>query len=198
MNNRQTLYFLLLVGALIGALAAYQALQPPRWNGSFISPPAVMPDFRLQAGQGSVQLSDFRGKKVILYFGYTSCPDVCPTTLGVLREALAALGEKAAAFQVFFISVDPARDTPTIASAYAARFSPTFVGLTGTPEEIAQTAAAFGIFYKLNPPDPKNGYYSVDHSASVLVLDEEGRLILTWPYGLTAPQVEEDLRSLLR
>jgi len=198
MNNRQTLIFLLVVAALIGALAVYQSLQPPRWKGSFINPPAPMPDFLLQSGQGPVRLSDLRGKKVLLYFGYTGCPDVCPTTLGVLREALNALGSQAEAFQVVFVSVDPGRDTPQLVSAYAARFSPSFLGVTGTVEEIAQVAPAFGVFYKLNPPDPKSGYYSVDHSASVLVLNEKGELMLTWPYGLTAPEVEDDLRALLR
>ncbi|NCP86511.1 MAG: hypothetical protein CO094_02900 [Anaerolineae bacterium CG_4_9_14_3_um_filter_57_17] len=198
MNNRQTLIFMAVVAALMGALALYQFFQPPRWNGSHISPPAPMPGFSLQSAAGAVDLQQFAGKYVILYFGYTGCPDVCPTTLAGLREALRRLGANADKFQVIFVSVDPARDTPQIASAYAARFNPAFLGLTGSAEEIAATAKAFGVYYKLNDPDPKTGFYTVDHSASVLVLDRQGALILTWPYGLTPVEIEEDLRNLLR
>ena len=124
MNNRQTLIFMAVVAALMGALALYQFFQPPRWNGSHISPPAPMPGFSLQSAAGAVDLQQFAGKYVILYFGYTGCPDVCPTTLAGLREALRRLGANADKFQVIFVSVDPARDTPQIASAYAARFNP--------------------------------------------------------------------------
>lgn len=198
MNKRQTLVFMAVVAALMAALALYQWLQPPQWRGSHLAPPAPMPAFSLQSAAGTVNLQQFAGKYVILYFGYTGCPDVCPTTLAGLREALGRLGADAQQFQVIFISVDPARDTPQIASAYAARFNPAFLGLTGSPQQIAATAKDFGIYYKLNEPDPKTGFYTVDHSASTLVLDRQGQLILTWPYGLTPAEIEQDLRNLLR
>lgn len=195
--NRQTILFGSLVLVFISALLVYQTLLPPQMNGSAIDPPAAVEDFTLQAGDGPVTLSQFRGRYVILYFGYTSCPDVCPTTLAILREVLSRLGDQAAGFQVVFVSVDPGRDSPEYASIYASRFDPDFLGLSGTQTEIDEVTRKLGIFYKLNPPDD-SGFYTVDHTASVLVLDREGNLALTWPYGLLADQVEDDMRALLR
>lgn len=195
--NRQAILFASLVLLFIAGLFVYQTLLPPQMNGSAIDPPAETGDFSLQAGTGPVSLSQFRGKYVILYFGYTSCPDVCPTTLATLREARSRLGEAASDFQVIFVSVDPGRDTPEYASLYTSRFDPSFLGLTGSEDEIAVVARQFGIFYKANPPDD-GGFYTVDHTATTLVLDRQGSLILTWPYGMLADQIEEDMRVLLR
>ena len=195
--NRQSILFGSLALLFIGVLFLYQTLLPPQMNGSAIDPPAPVGDFALQSGSGPVTLSQFQGRYVILYFGYTSCPDVCPTTLAALREALSRLDDKAGQFQVIFVSVDPQRDTPEYASVYAARFNPTFLGLSGSEAQIDAVAAQFGIFYKINPPDD-GGFYTVDHTASVLVLDRDGNLILTWPYGLQPDQIEDDLRALLR
>lgn len=195
--NRQSILFGSLALLFIAALFLYQTLLPPQMNGSAIDPPAPVGDFTLQSGSGPVFLSQFQGRYVILYFGYTSCPDVCPTTLAALREALSRLDEKADQFQTIFISVDPQRDTPEYASVYASRFNPAFLGLSGSEAQIEAVAAQFGIFYQINPPDD-GGFYTVDHTASVLVLDRDGSLILTWPYGLQPDQIEEDLRALLR
>jgi protein SCO1/2 len=195
--NRQAILFGALVLLFLAALFVYQSLLPPQMNGSAIEPPVSMGDFNLQSGSGPVTLSQFRGRYVVLYFGYTSCPDICPTTLATLREALSRLGERASDFQVIFVSVDPGRDSPEYASVYASRFDPAFLGITGTPEQIDAVTHQFGIFYKLNPPDD-GGFYTVDHTASTLVLDREGNLVLTWPYGLQPNQIEDDMRALLR
>jgi protein SCO1/2 len=195
--NRQAILFFGLVLLFIAALLGYQSLLPPQMNGSAIEPPAAMGDFTLQSGSGDVTLSQFQGQYVILYFGYTSCPDVCPTTLAGLREALSRLGDKASQFQVIFVSVDPGRDSPAYASTYASRFNSAFLGLTGSAETIGVVAKQFGIFYKLNPADA-SGFYTVDHTASVLVLNPSGSLVLTWPYGLQPDQLEEDMRVLLK
>jgi protein SCO1/2 len=156
-----------------------------------------MPDIVLEAGDGPMQLSSFDGKYVILVFGYTTCPDVCPITLAALQSAISELDpEVASRFQVVFVSVDYRRDSPMQVSRYARSFRPDFVGATGSEMEIAQVARDYGIYYKLNEPDPESGFYTVEHTASVLVLDPQRRLIMTWPYGLQAGELSRDLRLL--
>ena len=136
-----------------------------------------MPGFTLQSSNGPVSLDSFRGKYVLVYFGYTSCPDICPITLATLTEALAKLGtKKAEDFQVIFISVDYKRDTPQISDAFAKKFNANFIGLGGTEAQINQVTQEYGIYYKLNPPDPTTGFYSVDHTALVQVLNPQGAL----------------------
>ncbi|RME86098.1 MAG: SCO family protein [Caldilineae bacterium] len=156
-------------------------------------------DFTLTAHTGErVSLADFRGKYVILYFGYTFCPDVCPTTMAQLAQAMKLLdAPKAERVQVLFVSVDPERDTPERLAQYVPAFDPTFIGLTGTPDEIAAAATPMGIYYAKNEVGGASGYL-VDHTASVMVLDEEGRVRLIWPYGTTAAEMAEDLDHLLR
>lgn len=197
--KRLMLAFLLLILALATGVGIYQVLQPPHLIGSQIDPPAEMGTFTLRSDRGAVSLDSFRGRYVILYFGYTSCPDVCPTTLANLKTALERLkAEEASQFQVIFLSVDPARDTPQISSAYARRFHPSFLGLTGTPEEMQKTANQFGIFFQVNPPDDETGFYTVDHSSFTLVLNRQGALRLTWPYGLQSDDFLNDMQALLK
>ncbi len=195
--KRQNLLFALLVLLLLAGVALYQYSLPPQIHGSIIDPPKPLPDFTLQSARGPVSLSDFHGQLVVLYFGFASCPDVCPTTLANLRQALTDLGEKANQVQVIFISVDWKRDTPESLASYLSAFRPDFVGLTGTQAEIDQVAKDFGIYYQLNEPDA-SGYYSVEHTASLLVLDRQGQLILTWAYGTTPADLLEDLKVLVR
>jgi protein SCO1 len=195
--NRQTILFASLALLFIAALFVTQTLMPPRMNGSVIDPPLVVDDFTLHSVAGPVSLSDFRGQYIILYFGYTSCPDICPDSLAKFREALSKQGERASEVQVIYVSVDPGRDSIEYCDVYAKRFSPDFLGITGSEAEIAAVTAKLGIFYQLNPPDD-GGFYTVDHTASALILDRQGNLILTWPYGMTPDQMEDDLRALLR
>jgi protein SCO1/2 len=195
--DRQKILFVVLVLLLVAGIAITQALLPPTLRGTVIEPPKPMPDFTLQSVNGPVSLGDFRGKIVVLYFGYTSCPDVCPTTLANLRRALNDLGEKAGEVQVVFVAVDWQKDTPERVASYLSAFHPDFVGLSGTQAQIDAVTKDFFIFYQINPPD-ENGYYTVDHTATTQVLDREGRLMLTWPYGLTADELLEDLKVLVR
>ena len=198
--NRRVIFAVLALVVLIFAGAVYYELsRPATIYGSMIDPPKPMPDFSLQSAGGAVKLSDFRGKYTLLYFGYTSCPDICPTTLSGLKAALSELGSQAAGqVQVVFVSVDYKRDTPARVSAYAQAFSQDFVGLGGTQAQIDQITQEYGIYYKLNDPDPKTGYYSVDHTAIVLVLDRQGNLVMTWDYGQQPDEIASDLRSLLK
>jgi protein SCO1/2 len=154
-------------------------------------------DFTLDSSLGRpVSLADYRGKHTLLYFGYTFCPDVCPTTLADLRMMMAALGDKAKDLQVLFVSVDPERDTPERLGAYLSAFDPSFVGLTGTPEEIEPIASKFGIFYQKHEADSAAGYL-VDHTSVVIVVDPEGRPRLIFPHGTTGEQMAEDMGKLI-
>ena len=140
-------------------------------------------------------LADFKGKVVALFFGFTHCPDVCPTTMVELANVARELGADAGRLQVLFVTVDPERDTPQVLRQYVPSFYPTFLGLYGTPEETARAAKEFKIYFqKQSSP---GGSYSVDHSAGTYILDTEGRLRLFAQYGAGAPALSHDIRILL-
>lgn len=142
-------------------------------------------------------LADFRGKVVVLFFGYTHCPDVCPTTLSDVASALNLMTpEQAKQVQVLFVTVDPERDTPEMLSQYVPYFNPTFLGLYGTPAETAAAAKEFHVFYKRHDEAGPIGYL-VDHTAGSYVLDREGRLRLFQPYAQPPADIAHDLKLLL-
>lgn len=141
-------------------------------------------------------LADFRGKVVVVFFGYTHCPDVCPTTLAELAQVAKLLGPDAAKMQVLFVTVDPERDTPQVLRQYVPSFNPSFLGLYGDAEATARAAREFRIFYRKTPAT--GGAYSVDHSAGTYVLDQQGRLRLFAQYGQGAAALLHDIRILLR
>lgn len=154
-------------------------------------------DFTLHGSKGPVALHDFRGKVVVLYFGYTFCPDVCPTSLAALREGLARLapGERIRV-KPLFVTVDPERDTLDKLDAYTAFFDPDLTGLTGTPEEIAQVAGQYGAAYRKHSR-PENGDYVVDHSAFVYLVGPDGTLRAQVPHGATPDEMARALRAAL-
>ncbi len=154
-------------------------------------------EFDLTAQNGTrIRLSDFRGKLVLLYFGYTHCPGVCPTTLAEIDQALKTLDpQRASHVQLMMVSVDPERDSPERLRAYLPHFNPTFLGLTGTPKEIAAVAQRYGIYYKKGEPEPGGGYF-VDHTSVVIVIDPAGRVRLLFPFGTTAKDMASDLAHL--
>jgi protein SCO1/2 len=193
------LFALGLVGGLaLIFLVVSPKMRPYAFHGTELQSPQPAPDFELSAANGrNVSLKDFDGKIVLLYFGYTFCPDVCPATLSELGKALDLLGKDAQNVLVIMISVDPARDTPEILAEYVSHFHPGFIGVTGTPEEIAQVAASYGIFYEAHEGTAATGYL-VDHTATVLVIDQEGHLKLVFPFGTTAEDIAKDLAYLLR
>ncbi len=153
-------------------------------------------DFELTSADGLVQKSDYRGKLVVLFFGYTMCPDVCPTTMSRLRQTMDLLGTYADEVQVVMVSVDPERDTPENVSSYARAFNGDFVGLTGTQEQIDRVAADYGIFHAKAEGSAATGYL-VDHTAAVMVLDRSGDTRLIWSFEITPEQMAEDLRYLV-
>jgi len=195
---RVPLFILAALVVIAAGALVYERIKTPTYYGSVIDPPKAMTGFTLQSSNGPVSLDSFRGKFVLVYFGYTSCPDICPITLATLTEALTKLGtKKAEEFQVIFISVDYKRDTPQISDAFAKKFNSNFIGLGGTEAQINQVTQEYGIYYKLNPPDPTTGFYSVDHTALVQVLNPQGELILIWPFGTQPDQETSDLATLV-
>lgn len=166
-------------------------------HGTQIDPPKEMADFTLTSDSGPVRLSSLRGKLVVMYFGYTFCPDICPATLSKINQALGRIGAEAGEVVVVMVTVDPERDTAEKLGTYVRRFNPNFLGLTGSPEEIAAVAREFGIFYEKTEVSTSAGYL-VDHTASVLILDREGRIALIWPYGLETADMASDLRTLAK
>ena len=142
-------------------------------------------------------LEDFRGKVLVVFFGYTHCPDVCPTTLAELAQVARELGPDAARMQVLFVTVDPERDTPELLRRYVPAFNPGFLGLYGDTEATARAAKAFKIVYRKQPLDAP-GRYTMDHSAGTYILDQAGRLRLFAQYGTGAPALLHDIRELLK
>jgi len=141
-------------------------------------------------------LADFRGKLVVLFFGFTQCPDVCPTTLATVTEALKQLGPDADRVQVLFVTLDPARDSPTVLSGYVTAFDPRYLALYGDADATARTAKEFKIFVQKSAgSSPSN--YSLDHTASTYVLDGQGRLRLYMRHGQSSADIASDLRLLL-
>ena len=154
-------------------------------------------DFKLTDHDGRQRtLADFKGKAVVLFFGYTQCPDVCPTTLSTMREAMALLGDDGGRVQVLFASVDSARDTQALLAQYVPSFHPSFLGLRGSDEVIAATAKDFKVFY-LKQPGKTPDSYSVDHSTGSYAFDPSGRLRLLLRHGETPANVAADLKLLL-
>jgi protein SCO1 len=185
---------LLIVAALIG-----WRLLPPQLHGLQLQSPRVAEDFTLPTSTGeAMSLSDFRGKYVVLVFGYTYCPDVCPTTLNDVQQMLKALGaQRAEDVQVVMVSVDPERDTPEQLATYLNYFDPSFVGMTGTVEEIQPVARQFGIFFE-RQPGSSNTSYLVDHSAAVTLIDPDGYVRMIWTYGIKGAEMASDLGYLMR
>lgn len=155
-------------------------------------------NFKLTDHTGHVRtLEDFRGKAVALFFGYTNCPDMCPTTMAKLGEAMKLLGDEASHVQGLFATVDPKRDTPKVLSQYVPAFYPSFLGLYGDTETTDRTAKEFKVYYHLQKPDAQ-GFYSVEHSGQILIFDTLGRLRLLMKPDMSAEEIAHDLRALVR
>jgi len=155
-------------------------------------------DFALTGHDGKPRtLADFRGKVVVIFFGYTQCPDVCPTTLSELAEVMHKLGPDADRVQVLFVSVDPERDTQELLSQYVPAFDKRFLGLYGDAEATARTAKTFKVFYQ-KVPGKTAGTYTVDHTAGSYVYDTQGKLRLFLKHGAGAEPIAQDLLQLLK
>lgn len=185
-----------MIGGVIFA-GLYLLTQPYAYQGSLIEPPLPTTDFSLQQADGTIfRLSDQQGKLVLLYFGYTYCPDVCPTTLYDLAKAKERLGKDASKIQVVMVTVDPERDAPDHLERYVTTFDPSFIGLTGDITKLESIWNDFGIYRKKNEIAGAAGYL-VDHNTRVYVIDKKGDLRLTFPFGMAFEAMVDDLAHLL-
>ena len=189
---------------LIAALALPLALTAcgggGAWHATDVS--GSTPDLKFQLTRApngrTVTQADYRGKVVMLYFGYTFCPDVCPATLANIAQALGKLGPDAAQVRVLFVTVDPERDTLPVLADYAKAFGPRFTGLRGTPDELATLAKRYRIAYSVRPnPDPK--LYEVTHSSAIYVFDKQGKArLLVTSLSQTDPDIAGTAADLKR
>lgn len=192
-----------LAGVLLGLAAALwwsMSSRPGPEEASapeshFLSAPLPVPSFTLTSHETRpVSSEDFPGKVLVVFFGYTSCPDVCPLTLTHLTQAFRLMKEEGERIQVLLVSVDPDRDTPERLRGYLRNFHPSFMGLTGTEEEIRSVADNFGAYFARTGEGES---YTVDHTARSYVLDPEGRIALTFPISATPEEMARDLKHLL-
>jgi len=190
------LIFLQVAVATSIPVQAAAASEAPALKAGVFSPPRQAPDFSLQGSDNNeLTLSHYQGKIVLLGFGFTSCPDVCPTTLATLAQARRKLGPDAADVQVVYITVDPERDVPARMKQYLASFDPTFVGGTGTAQSLEAVRKEYGILAQ------KKAYgsnYTFAHSSYVYVIDRSGRLRALMPYGHAPDDYVHDLKILLQ
>ena len=187
----------LVVGIVLAVLAAC-GNSGPKFMASDVTGTKFGRDFSLVDQNGKPRtLADFHGKAVVLFFGYTQCPDVCPTTLAELAEAMKKLGPDASRVQVLFVTIDPDRDTPQVLKEYVPAFDPTFLGLTGDAAAIERTAKEFKVIYR-KQPGATPGSYTMDHSAGTFIFDPQGRLRVYVGYGQGPDVFAHDIRELLR
>ncbi len=171
--------------------------QPPSFRSTDISGVDWGKGFSLTDPQGQTRsLADFKGKAVLVFFGYTQCPDVCPTTLSSMREVLKRLGDDAGRVQVVFVTLDPARDTAQVLAEYVSAFHPSFIGLRGDEAATAAAARDFKVFHAKQPGSTP-GSYSIDHSTGSYAFDPQGRLRLLVRHGETPDSIAADLKLLL-
>ena len=187
---------------LIGAVAAGVFLfsKPASFRGTFFDEPyPVAPEIELVHANGnSFRMSEMRGKVVLLFFGYTSCPDICPTTMAELKQALEKLGaENAQQVQVLFVTVDPQRDTPQRVQEYVDHFNRDFVGLSGTESELAKVWQNYGVFRE-NVESASAAGYLVNHTARVTLIDQAGNMRVSFAFDTPVEDIVHDLKLFLR
>ena len=199
--DRKTLLVGLGAFLLIAIVAAGVLLLsgPAEFRGTtYAEPYPVAAEIELQHVDGSTfRLSDLRGKVVALFFGYASCPDVCPTTMAELDQALEKMGDQADQVQVLYVTVDPERDSPERVQQYVSQFNPTFIGLSGSEAELAKVWNDYGVFREIVEGSSAAGYL-VDHTARVTVIDQDGNLRLSFPFDTPVEDVVHDLKLLLK
>ena len=192
---RRAAAFLALVFCLLAAGCSPDA---PKFKASDVTGASFGRDFALTDHTGKPRtLADYRGKAVVIFFGYTQCPDVCPTTLAALAETMKQLGPEAARVQVLFVTIDPDRDTQALLAQYVPAFDPRFVGLYGDAAATEKAAKEFKVIYQ-KQAGPTPGTYTMDHSAGTFIIDPQGRLRVYVSHNQTPDVFVHDLREVLR
>jgi protein SCO1/2 len=191
--TRRSFLSLLTVFALVAC-----SLEKPKFNGIDITGADYAQGINLTDHNGQIRsLNDFKGKVVVVFFGYTQCPDVCPTTMTELVEVKRLLGADGDKLQVVFVTVDPDRDTPELLKAYMTNFDPTFVAFIPNAEQLAFVAKDFKIYYKKQEGKTPTSY-TMDHSAGSYVFDTQGNVRLYSRYGSSAQVLAQDIQTLLK
>ena len=198
MPRRSVLLFAALVLLIAAGLGGYaymsRELHRPQGFGTAL----VGGPFSLVNQDGRrVTEKDFLGKYMLVFFGYTYCPDVCPTELQVMTAALDQMGPEADRIQPVFVSIDPARDTPDVLKAYVANFGPRLAGLTGTPEEVANIAKAYRVYYAKAGNSSSTTDYLMDHSSIIYLMGPDGSFVKHMPYTTDAGKLATDLKETL-
>ncbi|WP_322820524.1 SCO family protein [Chloroflexus sp.] len=193
MKHRLTLILAILSALLLSGCGAYE------FRGTVLEPPNPAPELPLVDQFGhEFRLSNYRDKIVLVFFGFTHCPDICPTALGDLKRVMEKLGNDAAKVQVVFVSVDPERDTPDLMQRYLAAFNPTFLGLNGDRTVLEQVYKDYGVtVIKRELPNSGLGY-TIDHSGYIYAIDQAGNWRLLWAYGTPVDDIVSDVQALLR
>jgi protein SCO1/2 len=188
---------LFLAALLATLLAGCGAPPPPKFQLTDVTNVGFGKELNLTDHNGKPRtLADFRGKVVTVFFGFTHCPDVCPTTLAEMAQVVKELGPDGDKVQVLFVTVDPERDTAAVLQRYVPAFNPSFIGLRGDLEATTRAAREFKVYFKKQPA--KDGHYSVDHGAGTFILDRDGRLRLFAQHGQGPAALVHDIRLLLK
>jgi protein SCO1/2 len=170
----------------------------PSYRGTVLDEPLAVPDLTLTDQHGDAfRLNDQRGSVILLFFGYTQCPDVCPTTLATWRKVHEALGDDAGRVRFVFVTVDPERDTQERLGLHVNAFNPDFVGLTGSAEELEAVYRVFDVFHEKDATSGNAAGYLISHTATTFVIDPEGQWRLRLPYGTLVEDIVHDVRQLL-
>jgi protein SCO1/2 len=202
MSDRRKKITLIAVGvaALVLALGVVGwRYRPYRFHGMVMKSAEYAPNFVLTSSRSGepIQLRDFRGQVVLLYFGYATCPDVCPATLRDVAEAFDMIGNKSDQVQLLWITVDPERDTPELMEDYVQHFHPDFLGLAPrSAEETLEVATQYGIYYEKQDYGSATGYL-MDHTATITLVDQDGYVRVVYPFGTTAEELAADLKYVL-
>lgn len=167
------------------------------FNGTVYESPEQAPAIDLPYGGDEFHLSDQKGKIVLLFFGYTSCPDICPTTLSEMKRLTAELGDDAEKTQVVFITVDPERDTPDKLASYTALFNPSFIGLTGELDQLEPIWRDYGVFWERVDDTNSAAGYLINHSSRLYLINQQGDLHLTYSFGTPMEDILSDVQYLL-
>ncbi len=186
-----------LIGVVMAAVLYFPKTEP--FRGTLYDPALPAPEIELTQDNGSsFRLGELRGNVVLLFFGFTSCPDVCPTTLSELRKVNEELGKDAGQVRVVFVTVDPERDTPEKVQKYVSIFNPAFVGLSGSMEELEPVWRDYGVYREVDEVTSSASGYLVTHTARVYLIDQDGNLRLSYSYGTPTEDIVHDLKILFK
>lgn len=198
-TSKTTIMALTILAGLMVACGGAEpvSLSDHNYAGTYVGGAFPVQDFELVSADGPVKLSDFAGEYVVLYFGYTFCPDFCPATLAQMASVKEALGPNGEVVNVVMVSVDPERDTPELLEEYVGFFDPAFIGLTGSDEAIMAAAEPLGVFYEIGEVAENKEYYLVNHTTRTFLIGPGSEPLLTWVHDTSTDDIAADLEFII-